>query len=61
MIIQKAMSGIFGVALYHYAAEGEALGGFTAAELEQRRQAQGRRNARDDLGGAGRPGRAAGG
>ncbi len=33
MIIQKAMSGIFGVALYHYAAEGEARGGFTAAEL----------------------------
>ena len=34
MIIQKAMSGIFGVALYHYAAEGEAMGGFTAAELD---------------------------
>ncbi len=34
MIIQKAMGGIFGVALYHYAAEGEAIGGFTAAELD---------------------------
>ena len=34
MVIQKAMSGIFGVALYHYAAEGEAMGGFTAAELD---------------------------
>ena len=34
MIIQKAMGGIFGVALYHYAAEGEAMGGFTAAELD---------------------------
>ncbi len=34
MIIQKAMSGIFGVALYHYAAEGDARGGFTAAELD---------------------------
>jgi len=33
MIIQKAMSGIFGVALYHFAAEGEARGGFTAEEL----------------------------
>lgn len=34
MLIQKAMTGIFGVALYHYAAEGQALGGFTAAELD---------------------------
>ena len=34
LIIQKAMGGIFGVALYHYAAEGEAMGGFTAAELD---------------------------
>ena len=34
MIIQKAMGGVFGVALYHYAAEGEARGGFTAAELD---------------------------
>lgn len=33
-IIQKAMSGIFGVALYHFAAEGEARGGFTATELD---------------------------
>lgn len=34
MLIQKAMSGIFGVALYHYAAEGQALGGFTPEELD---------------------------
>jgi hypothetical protein len=34
MLIQKALGGIFGVALYHYAAEGAALGGFTQAELE---------------------------
>ena len=34
MLIQKAMTGVFGVALYHYAAEGNALGGFTAAELD---------------------------
>lgn len=33
-LVQKALSGIFGVALYHYAAEGAALGGFTAADLE---------------------------
>lgn len=33
-LINQALSGIFGVALYRYATEGEALGGFTAAELE---------------------------
>ncbi len=34
MLISKALSGIFGVALYRYATEGEAVGGFTADELE---------------------------
>lgn len=34
LVIQKALSGIFGVALYHYAAEGSALGGFSESELE---------------------------
>jgi hypothetical protein len=34
LLIQKALSGIFGVALYHYAAEGAVLGGFTREELE---------------------------
>ncbi|HSK50853.1 MAG TPA: DUF6159 family protein [Solirubrobacterales bacterium] len=34
MLISKALSGIFGVALYRYALEGEAVGGFTPAELE---------------------------
>ncbi len=34
MLISKALSGIFGVALYRYATTGEAVGGFTAAELE---------------------------
>lgn len=34
LLIQKALSGIFGVALYHYAAEGATIGGFTQAELE---------------------------
>jgi hypothetical protein len=33
-LINQALSGIFGVALYRYATEGEALGGFTPAELE---------------------------
>ncbi|HKB52107.1 MAG TPA: DUF6159 family protein [Solirubrobacterales bacterium] len=34
LLISKALSGIFGVALYRYALEGEAMGGFTAEELE---------------------------
>jgi hypothetical protein len=34
ILIQKALSGIFGVALYHYAAEGAVLGGFTQEDLE---------------------------
>ncbi len=34
LLVQKALSGIFGVALYRYALEGQALGGFTAEELE---------------------------
>jgi hypothetical protein len=34
LLVSKALSGIFGVALYRYALEGEALGGFTAEELE---------------------------
>jgi hypothetical protein len=34
MLISKALSGIFGVALYRYALGGEAVGGFTTEELE---------------------------
>jgi hypothetical protein len=34
LLISKALSGIFGVALYRYALDGEAVGGFTPAELE---------------------------
>ncbi len=34
MLVQRALSGIFGVALYRYALDGEAVGGFTAEELE---------------------------
>jgi hypothetical protein len=33
-LIAKALGGIFGVALYHFALEGTSLGGFTSAELE---------------------------
>jgi hypothetical protein len=34
MLISRALSGIFGVALYRYALEGKAVGGFTVEELE---------------------------
>jgi hypothetical protein len=34
ILISKALSGVFGVALYRYATEGEAVGGFTSDELE---------------------------
>jgi hypothetical protein len=44
-LIQRALSGIFGVALYRYALDGEAVGGFTAEELESAVKAKGGRNA----------------
>jgi hypothetical protein len=34
MLISRALSGIFGVALYRYALDGEAVGGFTVEDLE---------------------------
>jgi hypothetical protein len=34
MLISRALSGIFGVALYRYALDGETVGGFTGEELE---------------------------
>lgn len=34
MLVSKALNGVFGVALYRYATEGEAVGGFTVEELE---------------------------
>lgn len=34
LLISNALSGIFGVALYRYALDGEALGGFTVEDLE---------------------------
>ena len=46
LLISKALSGIFGVALYRYATEGQAVGGFTAEELESAVKAKkGGRNA----------------
>jgi hypothetical protein len=34
LLISRALSGIFGVALYRYALDGEIVGGFTGEELE---------------------------
>jgi hypothetical protein len=34
LVVSKALSGIFGVALYRYALDGEVVGGFTQADLE---------------------------
>jgi hypothetical protein len=34
LLVSKALSGVFGVALYRYATEGQAVGGFTVEELE---------------------------
>jgi hypothetical protein len=41
----SALSGIFGVALYRYALDNEAVGGFTAQELESAVKPRGGRNA----------------
>lgn len=34
VLIQRALRGVFGVALYRYATDGQALGGFSSDELE---------------------------
>ena len=34
LLVSKALSGIFGVALYRYALDGEVVGGFTQEDLE---------------------------
>jgi uncharacterized protein DUF6159 len=34
LLVSKALSGIFGVALYRYALDGEVVGGFTQTDLE---------------------------
>jgi hypothetical protein len=44
MLVSSALSNIFGVALYRYALDGEALGGFTAEELESAVRTKGGRN-----------------
>jgi hypothetical protein len=45
LLISKALSGIFGVALYRYAIDGEAVGGFTAEELNSAVKTRKGRNA----------------
>lgn len=46
MLVSSALSGIFGVALYRYALDGETVGSFTQEELESAvKPRRGRRNA----------------
>lgn len=45
MLVSSALSNIFGVALYRYALDGEAVGGFTADELNSAVRTKGGRNA----------------
>jgi hypothetical protein len=45
LLISSALSGIFGVALYRFALEGEAVGGFTAEELNSAVKTKHGRNA----------------
>lgn len=46
MLVSRALSGVFGVALYRYALDGQAVGGFTQDELESAVKAKkGGRNA----------------
>jgi hypothetical protein len=45
VLINSALSGIFGVALYRYALDNETVGGFTAEELESAVKPRGGRNA----------------
>jgi Family of unknown function (DUF6159) len=45
VLINSALSGIFGVALYRYALDNETVGGFTADEFESAIKTRGGRNA----------------
>jgi hypothetical protein len=45
LLISRALSGIFGVALYRYALDGEVVGGFTQEELESAVKVKRGRNA----------------
>jgi hypothetical protein len=43
LLVSRALNGIFGVALYRYALDGETVGGFTQEELESAVKVKGRR------------------
>jgi Family of unknown function (DUF6159) len=43
MLVGRALSGVFGVALYRYAVDGQAVGGFTPEELESAVRVKGSR------------------
>ena len=43
LLVSKALSGIFGVALYRYALDGQVVGGFTQEDLESAVKTKGRR------------------
>jgi Family of unknown function (DUF6159) len=45
LLVSKALTGIFGVALYRYALDGQAVGGFTPEDLESAVKVKGRRGA----------------
>jgi hypothetical protein len=45
LLVSKALSGIFGVALYRYALDGQAYGPFTQEDLESAVRTKGRRGA----------------
>ena len=45
MLVSRALSGVFGVALYRYALDGQAVGGFTQDELESAVRVKKGRNA----------------
>jgi hypothetical protein len=45
MLVSSALSNVFGVALYRYALDGEAVGGFTPEELNSAVRTKGGRNA----------------
>jgi hypothetical protein len=45
MLVNSALNGIFGVALYRYALDGETVGGFTADEFDSAVRRRGGRNA----------------
>jgi hypothetical protein len=44
LLVSRALSGIFGVALYRYALDGEVVGGFTQEDLESAVKVKGRRD-----------------